>query len=110
MVSALADEIMAAVTAAQAPLLAKVDLLTAEVAALKQASPPTLVPLKEAARRMGVSTKTASRRVRSGEWPARRDGAGWLVDLSGLRPMNAHQVARAAFNLRALPGGNDGAP
>ena len=67
---------------------------------MRQALPPALLPLKEAARRMGVSEKTARRRVRAGEWPARRDGRKVLVDLSALRPMTDDEVARAAAQLR----------
>jgi len=67
---------------------------------MRQALPPALVPLKDAARRMGVSEKTARRRVRAGEWPARRDGRKVLVDLSALRPMTEDEVARAAAELR----------
>ena len=108
--SALADEIKAAVADSLAPLRADLERMTAELTALKQAVPPSLVPLKEAARRMGVSVKTATRRCQSGDWPSRRDGGRVLVDLSGLRPKTGEEIARAAFNLRALPGGNDGAP
>ena len=108
--SALADEIKAAVADGLAPLRADLQRMTAEFAALKQAVPPSLVPLKEAAKRMGVSTKTAARRVRAGDWPSRRDGGRVLVDLSGLRAKTGEEIAREAFNLRALPGGNDGTP
>lgn len=82
------------------PLRSDLERVAAELAAMRQALPPALLPLKEAARRMGVSEKTARRRVQAGEWPARRDGRKVLVDLSALRPLSEEEVARAAAELR----------
>ena len=108
--SSFEDTIGALLDARLAPLRSDLERVTTELAAVRRALPPMLVSLKEAARRMGVSVKTATRRCQSGDWPSRRDGGRVLVDLSGLRPKTGEEIARAAFNLRALPGGNDGAP
>ena len=96
----LEDTLGALLSARLVPLHSDLRRVTAELAAMRQALPPTLLPLKEAARRMGVSEKTARRRVRAGEWPSRRDGRKVLVDLSALRPMSEEEVARAAAELR----------
>ena len=108
--SSFEDTIGALLDARLAPLRSDLERVTTELAAVRRALPPMLVSLKEAARRMGVSVKTATRRCQSGDWPSRRDGGRVLVDLSGLRPKTGEEIARAAFNLRAVPGGNDGAP
>lgn len=96
----LEDTLGALLSSRLVPLRSDLQRVTAELAAVRQAFPPALVPLKDAARRMGVSEKTARRRVRAGEWPARRDGRKVLVDLSALRPMTEDEVARAAAQLR----------
>ncbi|HET7787936.1 MAG TPA: helix-turn-helix domain-containing protein [Myxococcales bacterium] len=96
----LENTLGALLSARLVPLHSDLRRVTAELAALRQALPPALFPLKEAARRMGVSEKTARRRVQAGEWPARRDGRKVLVDLSALRPMSEEEVARAASELR----------
>ena len=96
----LEDTLGALLSARLVPLHSDLQRVTAELAAMRQALPPALFPLKEAARRMGVSEKTARRRVRAGEWPARRDGRKVLVDLSALRAMSEEEVARAAAQLR----------
>lgn len=81
-----------------APVRRDLERVGRELEALRAALPPALVPLKEAAKRMGVSVKTARRRVDSGEWPARQDGDGKriLVDLGALRPMSEEKIARLA--------------
>ena len=96
----LEDTLGALLSSRLVPLRSDLQRVAAELAAMRQALPPALLPLKEAARRMGVSEKTARRRVRAGEWPARRDGRKVLVDLSALRPMTEDEVARAAAELR----------
>ena len=100
MSGSLEDTLGALLSSRLVPLRSDLQRVTAELAAMRQALPPALLPLKEAARRMGVSEKTARRRVRAGEWPARRDGRKVLVDLSALRPMTEDEVARAAAQLR----------
>jgi hypothetical protein len=101
------EETLAALFDAKvAPILAELQHVNAELAALRRALPPQLVSLKEAARLMGnISLKTASRRVHSGEWPSRKDGRKVLVDVSALRPMTNEEVAQTARKLRAIPGG-----
>ena len=96
----LEDTLGALLSSRLAPLRSDLQRVTAELAAMRQALPPMLLPLKEAARRMSVSEKTARRRVRAGDWPARRDGRKVLVDLSALQPMSEEEVARAAARLR----------
>jgi excisionase family DNA binding protein len=112
--SAISDEIAAAVREAVGELPAALERLSAEVKAMREALPPMLVSLKEAAKRLGVSEKTARRRVKDGTWPSRRDGGRVLVDLAAIRPLSEDEIARAANDaqrLRALPGGKrDGTP
>jgi predicted site-specific integrase-resolvase len=67
-----------------------------------------LVPLREAARRMGVSYATARRRVGAHEWPARRDGSRILVDVGALRPLTDEDLARVARRARAANAGIEG--
>jgi excisionase family DNA binding protein len=110
-VATLEDTLGTLLDARLAPLRSDLERVSAELAAVRRALPPLLLPLKEAAKHMHVSEKTARRRVRSGEWPARRDGRKLLVDLSALRPMNDAEIAEAAHRLRALSGGSgDGSP
>ncbi len=98
----------ALISARIAPLRSALQDFAHVLEGLRRALPAQLVPLKEAARRMGVSEKTARRRVSAGEWPARRDGRRVLVDLSELRPMTDEDVARAARAARDGTGGTDG--
>lgn len=81
-----------AVRSALQPLRDEVARLTAAVERVEAQLPPQLVPLAEAAERMGVSVATARRRVRDGSWPSRRDGARLLVDLAQLRPLSKGEV------------------
>jgi hypothetical protein len=104
----LEDSLGALLDAKLAPLRSDLDRVTAELSAVRRALPPQLVSLKRAAEVMHCSTKTAGRRVKSGEWPSRRDGGRVLVDLSALRPVSDEEVARVAFKMRALPGARDG--
>lgn len=88
------DETLGALLDARlAPVRVEIERLAAEVIELRHTLPPMLVPLREAARRMGVSYATARRRVDAREWPARRDGGRILIDLGGLRPMSDGEVA-----------------
>ncbi len=83
-----------------APLRLGLERVAGALDALCSALPPALVPLKEAARRMYVSEKTARRRVKAGEWPARQDGKKILVDVSALRPLTVEKVAKLAIAAR----------
>lgn len=87
-----------------APIRRDLEGVTRALEALRAAVPPTLVPVKEAAKRMAVSEKTARRRIQAGEWPTRQDGDGrkLLVDLSALRPRSEEEIASLAR--RALGG------
>ena len=104
--SSFEDTLGAMLDAKLAPLRSDLDRVSAELTAVRRALPPQLVPLSQAAKAMGCSTKTAGRRVKSGEWPSRRDGGRVLVDLSLLHPLTDQDVAQTARKLRALPGGN----
>jgi hypothetical protein len=103
------DETLGALLDAHlAPVRLEIARLTAQVTELRRTLPPMLVPLKEAARRMGVSYATARRRVDASEWPVRRDGGRILVDLGALRPMSAEEVALLARRARANGVGTEG--
>lgn len=102
------EEQLSAILIAVAPLRSELARVSAELAAVKRSIPPQLAPLKDAAKRMGVSVKTARRRVKSGDWPSRKDGRIILVDLSALRPIGEEEVAQLATRLRAVPGGARG--
>ncbi len=52
---------------------------------------PTLVTIEEAARVMGVSPRTARRRVQLREWPHVKVGRDIRVDLTVIRPGLAPQ-------------------
>ncbi len=104
--SSLEDTLGAMLDARLAPLRSDLERVTAELSAVRRALPPQLVPLAQAAKAMGCSVRTARRRVKSGEWPSRRDGGRLLVDLSGLHAITDDEIAATARKLRALPGGN----
>ena len=95
------DETLGALLDAHlAPLRGELERLAAEVTELRRTLPPMLVPLREAARRLGVSYATARRRVNAREWPARRDGGRILIDLGALRPLSDEEVTRIAYRAR----------
>jgi len=54
----------------------------------------SLVPLREAAERLGVHYMTAYRYVRTGRLPAERDGVQWMVDVDDLDAV-ARQAGRS---------------
>lgn len=87
--------------AVRAELGPELDRLCAEVETLRGALPPLLVPVDVAGERLGVSARTVTRRIRSGEIPVKRIGRRVLVDLGGLRGLDGGSVAalaRAARN------------
>ncbi len=86
-----------------AALRAEVRRLAEVVEALRQATPPVLVPFTVAAERLGVSVSTITRRVRDGTIPTRRVGRRSLVDLAALHPLSGEQVAQAAAEARREP-------
>jgi len=92
----LEETLSALLDARLAPLRNEIGRLSAELVELRRALPPMLVPLKEAALRMGVSYATARRRARAGEWSVRKDGSRIMVDLAALRPKSEEEIARMA--------------
>ena len=68
-----------------AALRLQVEALTIAVRDLAKRM-PTLVTIEEAARVMGVSPRTARRRVQLREWPHVKVGRDIRVDLSVIRP------------------------
>ncbi len=94
------DTIKASVVAAVAPLVAEVEHLAAEVARLREALPPQLVSIEDAAERLGLSGRTVRRRVRDGSIPVRRVGRRVLVDLGALRPLTGEEIAAEARDAR----------
>ncbi|HZZ84368.1 MAG TPA: hypothetical protein VFE30_07505 [Anaeromyxobacteraceae bacterium] len=90
------------------PVRVELERLSAEVIELRRTLPPMLVPLREAARRLGVSYATARRRASAHEWPTRRDGGRILVDLGALRPLADEDLARMAHRARGSTLGMEG--
>ncbi len=91
-----------------APVRSELERLAAEVVELRRTLPPMLVPLREAARRLGVSYATARRRAAAGDWPVRRDGGRILVDLGALRPLTVEDLARMARRAQGANTGTEG--
>jgi excisionase family DNA binding protein len=56
------------------------------VAALREASPPALVDIPEAARRLGVCAATIRRRIKANELPFTKVGKRVKIDLAAIRP------------------------
>jgi len=96
------DTIAEAVKAALAPLQAEVHRMVRLQEALLQRAPPVLVSVAEAAKHLGVSLKTARRRVKSGEIPVKRSGRRVLVDLAALHPPTDAAVSAAAHTLKLI--------
>ncbi len=96
---------LAKVPGALATLTEGIARLDAEVRALRQALPPRLGTLREAADLLGVSYATVRRRVRDGSLPVRRVGRALRVDLGALRPVSEEGVARTARQARTHQGG-----
>jgi len=80
------DAIRAAVVAAVEPLAGQIAALTAEVAALRAASPPRLLSVPEAARALGISSRSCWRRVADRSLPSTRLGRSVRIDAADLRP------------------------
>jgi len=91
------DAIRAAVVAAVEPLAGQIAALTAEVAALRAASPPRLLSVDEAARALGISARSVWRRVQDGSLASQRIGRSVRVDVRDL-----HAEAPAAVAALAL--------
>ncbi len=70
------------------------------VGALRDAMPPMLVDIAEAAERSGVSVSTLRRRIRAGEIPVRRLGRRVRVDLARLAPLSESAAAQLAADTR----------
>jgi excisionase family DNA binding protein len=97
------DESLAALLEAKlAPLRHHMVRLLEEIAELRCALPSTLVPLDEAANRLGVSLSTVRRMAKSGALPVRRLGGRTLrVDLRDLAAPRDAEVVRLALHSRA---------
>ena len=94
--AAIADAVRAAV----APVLTELATLREQVAILVQSSPPQMLSVAEAAKRMGVHPATIRRMCASGELAHRRAGRRLLVDASSLRPADVATVSRLAREAR----------
>jgi hypothetical protein len=75
------EELLRATYESNAETRDAIPRVEAQLAEIRRVLPPRLVPLKEAAKLFGVSDATARRRCEKGEWPARREGGKWVVDL-----------------------------
>ncbi len=91
---------LAKVPGVMAALVERIARLEAEVQALRQALPPRLGTLREAADLLGVSYATVRRRVQDGSLPVRRVGKAIRVDLAALRPIPEAEVVRLATAAR----------
>lgn len=95
-------DLLAAVRAAvREELEPELRLLRDQVDALRRNSPPQLVTVAEAAKLLGLSVRTVSRHIKSGEIPTRRIGRSVRVDLGQLRPLDATSVAELAYEARS---------
>jgi excisionase family DNA binding protein len=88
-------EIDDALRAALAPLLARLDALTA-------AAPPSLVTVDEAARRLQKSPARIRAMAAAGDLPACRVGRSWRIDLAAVRPVPVEQVVLLAADARRI--------
>ena len=98
------NTIAAAVAKQIAPLRQDIARLMAGFEALLAASPPVLVNVPEAARRLGVSPVTIRRRIRDGRLPVVRVGRAVRVDLSGVRAPAEAEVVKLARQARTCLG------
>ncbi len=94
------ESIRAAIAAELIPLHAEIARLVAQVEAMRNAIPPTLVPVREAAQALGVSEITIRRRISAGRIPIVRIGRSVRVDLAGLRAPTDTEVALLAHRAR----------
>ena len=97
---ALAAVVRRAVEDGLGELRANVRSLAAKVEQLRRALPPQLIPVQEAAHRLGLSHATIRRMVKRGDLPYRRFGRSVRVDLTALHPMTEVEVAQAAARAR----------
>jgi excisionase family DNA binding protein len=95
--AAIADAVRAAV----APVLTELATLREQVAILVQSSPPQMLSVAEAAKRMGTCAATIRRMCASGELAHRRCGRRVLVDSAALRPTDSATVARLSREARS---------
>jgi excisionase family DNA binding protein len=84
-----------------ADLRDQVAKLRAEVAALREATPPMLVSVDEAARRLGISTWSVRRLIKAGSLVGSKVGGSWRVDLRAITTaLDDDEVARLALEAR----------
>lgn len=67
---------------------------------LGRVMPPQMVPLREAAQRMGVDPRTVQAAGERGDVKIKRVGRRILVDANSLRPVTDDDVARMAAEAR----------
>ncbi len=100
--SALSDELRAAVAPELDAVAAELRRLQEALAALQASLPPRLASRKEAWEICDVTEATLDRWIRDGDVRVVRRGRRVLVDLSSLKPVSEDDVAAAA---RAARGG-----
>ena len=92
------DETLRSIVAVEvAPLVQRIDRLTALVEELR---PAQWLSVDEAARRLGISTQTVTVMCKRGELAHRRAGRRLLVDAASLRPTDTATVSRLAREAR----------
>jgi excisionase family DNA binding protein len=96
----LDQALAAAVRAAIAPLEAKIEALTREVASLRATLPPALLRPSEVAERYGIPRSTQRRYVRQGRLRKVTIGRTVLIDVSRLQPLSAEEIAQMAAQTR----------
>ena len=94
-------DISAEVTVALVPVLEELRQVRLELAEVKASLPPRFVSLKEAARAMGVDTRTIAAMAARGELVTRRAGRRVLVDAASLRPLAREMVAELVREARS---------
>jgi hypothetical protein len=89
------EEVRAALRTELAPLITRLDALAA-------ATPPALVGLEEASRRLGKSTSSLRRLAGEGLLPgAIRIGRSWRIDLTAVRPATPETISVLAAEARS---------
>lgn len=95
--SALADEIRAAVAAELVRLLPAID---ERVARIEARLPPALGGIDDAARVTGMSRSSVKRALKTGDIQSTKVGRRVLIDLASLRPLSREKVIELAAKAR----------
>ena len=85
-----------AMAAALAPVLEELQALRAEVTEVRACLPPRFVSLKDAAKALGIDSRTILAMAARGEIVTRRAGRRILIDAASLRPPSREQIADLA--------------